>query len=308
MGTPDFAVEPLKQLLENSFNVKAVVTVADKPAGRGLKVHTSPVKEFAIKNGIDVLQPVKLSDPQFIADLKNYHADLFIVVAFRKLPEAVWKLPPLGCFNLHASLLPQYRGAAPINHAVINGEKKSGVTTFFLNDQIDTGKIIMQQEVNIGPDETAGELHDKLMIAGSQLVVETVEAIFNNSCRPIEQPSSSEDDLKPAPKIFRSDCKINWGQPAKAIHNFIRGLSPYPGAFTAVTTQQGESELKVLKSALTDLQNYEKSGELKIEKNRLMIGCLDKYIQIITVQPAGKKAMPVSDFLRGLRGEIRISE
>ncbi|HLO90229.1 MAG TPA: methionyl-tRNA formyltransferase [Lentimicrobium sp.] len=308
MGTPDFAVEPLKKLIEQKFNVSAVVTVADKPSGRGLKMHASPVKEFAVQHGIKVLQPLKLNDPDFLNELKKLNADLFIVVAFRKLPEAVWKLPPLGCFNLHASLLPQYRGAAPINHAVINGETMSGVTTFFLDEEIDTGKIILRKEVPVGADETAGELHDKLMVTGAQLVIDTVNAIFNGNYQLQEQPKpvASGDQLRKAPKIFRNDCRINWQQKALTIHNFIRGLSPYPGAYGIMRTSQGESELKVLKSTLTDLQNTGMPGDIRIENNKLFIGCQDHFIEIITVQPSGKKAMAVSDFLRGLRSEISI--
>ncbi len=303
MGTPDFAVEPLKMLLDKQFNVTAVVTVADKPAGRGLKVHSSPVKEFAIQHHLPVLQPLKLNDPDFVEQLKSINADLFIVVAFRKLPEVIWKMPIAGCFNLHASLLPQYRGAAPINHAVINGERTTGVTTFFLNDEIDTGKIIMQRETPIGPDETAGEVHDKLMLIGAELVVETVEAIFNGTHSSVNQ-TNDYIELKKAPKIFREDCKINWEQTSTSVHNFIRGLSPYPGAFGTLTTSDGVKELKVLKSALTGMATSLDSGTVKIENNKLLVACDDEFIEITMVQPAGKRSMPVSDFLRGSRFEI----
>lgn len=325
MGTPDFAVEPLKRLIAESYHIAAVVTVADKPAGRGLKLHYSPVKQFAIEHNIPVLQPLKLNDPAFIEELKEFNADLFIVVAFRKLPEAVWKLPRLGCFNLHASLLPQYRGAAPINHAVINGETTTGVTTFFLNDEIDTGKIIKQREINIGPDETAGELHDRMMNIGADLVAETVEAIFSNNFTATDQKDKVANadykkdaeqssyltnvgdnniELKKAPKIFRNDCRINWQQDALEIHNFIRGLSPYPGSFSILSTREGESELKVLKSALTNMPNQGEAGNVIYENSKLLIGCSDLYLELLTVQPAGKKAMPSSDFLRGMRSEI----
>jgi len=303
MGTPEFAVEPFKRLLEKHYKIAAVVTVADKPSGRGLKVHTSPIKEFALQHQIPVLQPLKLSDPAFIDELKQLNADLYIVVAFRKLPESVWKLPRLGCFNLHASLLPQYRGAAPINHAVINGEKTSGVTTFFLNDEIDTGKIIMQRELAIGPDETAGELHDRLMYLGAELVADTVDSIFSNTHTPVNQIDYSAE-LKKAPKIFRDDCKINFEQSASSIHNFIRGLSPYPGAFGVLSTSEGLKELKVLKSTLTGVQTFGEHGRIVIDHNKMMVACQDEYIELTIVQPAGKKAMSVSDFLRGLRGEI----
>lgn len=303
MGTPEFAVEPLKRLLDKKYKIAAVVTVADKPAGRGLKVHTSPVKVFAQQHQLPVLQPLKLNDPDFIDELKRLNADLYIVVAFRKLPESVWKLPRSGCFNLHASLLPQYRGAAPINHAVINGEKTSGVTTFFLNDEIDAGKIIMQRELAIGPDETAGELHDRLMYLGSELVIDTVESIFSNTHTPVNQIDYTAE-LKKAPKIFRDDCKINFKQAASSIHNFIRGLSPYPGAFGVLSTSEGLKELKVLKSALTGIHSSGEQGRIIIEHNKMMVACQDEFIELTIVQPAGKKAMSVSDFLRGNRGEI----
>lgn len=325
MGTPDFAVEPLKRLVKESYHISAVVTVADKPAGRGLKLQHSPVKQFALENNIPVLQPLRLNEPAFIEKLKEYNADLFIVVAFRKLPENVWKLPRLGCFNLHASLLPHYRGAAPINHAVMNGETVTGVTTFFLNDEIDTGKIIKQKEINIGPDETAGELHDRMMVIGADLVVETVDAIFTGNYTAIDQPDkagpfdykpdrnqhseltiseNSGTELKKAPKIFRDDCRINWQQESWRVHNFIRGLSPYPGSFSIMSAPEGKSELKVLKSALTDRPNLGMIGNVISENSKLLVGCSDNYLEIVTLQPAGKKAMASSDFLRGLRSEI----
>lgn len=308
MGTPDFAVEPLRKLLEKSYNVTAVVTVADKPSGRGLKMHASPVKEFALQHNIPVLQPLKMNEPEFVEQLKQINADLFIVVAFRKLPEAVWKLPPLGCFNLHASLLPQYRGAAPINHAVINGESTTGVTTFFLNDQIDTGKIIMQRKTHIGPDETAGEVHDRLMFIGADLVTDTVDAIFRNTATVVDQSVPESEmkgtELKKAPKIFRTDCRIKWEKSAGEIHNFIRGLSPHPGSYSVLNTSEGENELKVLKSALTGKAHTGKPGDIKIDNNRLYVHTENELIELLIVQPSGKKAMAASDFLRGLRSEL----
>jgi len=308
MGTPEFAVEPLKKLLENSYKVAAVVTVADKPAGRGLKLQASPVKQFATEHNIPVLQPDKLKDPVFIEEIKSYNADLFIVVAFRKLPDVIWKLPPMGCFNLHGSLLPQYRGAAPINHAIINGETTTGVTTFFLNEEIDTGKVIMQKEIPIGPDETAGELHDRMMVTGAEVVIETVKMIFTNEVKAVEQsdmtPSLKDIPLKSAPKIFRNDCRINWDNKASDVHNFIRGLSPYPGSYSMVTAENGESELKVLKSTLTTIPSVGQPGSLQIEKSKLLVACNDFYIRIDSVQPAGKRPMPVADFLNGQRGNL----
>lgn len=309
MGTPEFAVAPLQKLIENQYNVSVVVTVADKPSGRGLKLHSSPVKDFAVDHDIPVLQPLKLSDPDFLSKLKEFNADLFIVVAFRKLPESVWKMPPLGCFNLHASLLPHYRGAAPINHALINGEEVTGVTTFFLNEEIDKGKIIKQRKVDIGDDETAGELHDRLKTIGSEVVLETVDAIFNDNFTAIDQdgvdsiPKISEP-LKNAPKIFRSDCKINWQQPAITIHNFIRGLSPYPGAYGELLTNETIRELKVIKSSLTGITSDQDPGIIQIKEGRFLIACQNEYIELLLIQPVGKKVMSASEFLRGNRGEI----
>lgn len=325
MGTPEFAVEPLTQLIEKGFNVCAVVTTVDKPAGRGLKVHSSPVKEFAVKNNIPVFQPIKLSDPDFIENLKNLNADLFIVVAFRKLPEVVWKLPRLGCFNLHASLLPHYRGAAPINHAIINGETVTGVTTFFLNDEIDTGKIIKQVPIAIGPNESAGELHDRMMVIGAELVVDTANAIINNTFNTTDQAELTADkkvtsqksseidssmmpvletDIKKAPKIFREDCRIHWKHSASSVHNFIRGLSPYPGAYSVLETNEGEKELKLLKAQITDIPGGNKPGTIIIDQSKLFVNCCDQLLEIIVVQPSGKKAMTVSDYLRGNRSQL----
>ncbi len=342
MGTPEFAVAPLQKLIENQFIISAVVTVADKPSGRGLKLHSSPVKDFAVAHNIPVLQPIKLSDPEFLSQLKGFNADLFIVVAFRKLPESVWEMPPLGCFNLHASLLPQYRGAAPINHAIINGEEVTGVTTFFLNDEIDKGKIIQQRKIDIGPDETAGELHDRLKVIGAEVVLETVDAIFTNTYKAIDQdnvlngPMVNEPikvsgtnekidtigvneasdkskvenntqisgSLKNAPKIFRSDCKINWHQSALTIHNFIRGLSPYPGAYGEMLTNDTVKELKVIKSSLPGITSELQPGSILIKEGRFLIACQNEYIELLLIQPVGKKVMLASEFLRGNRSGI----
>ena len=234
MGTPEFAVAPLKALLEKKYNVVAVVTVADKPSGRGQKVNESAVKKFAVERGIPVLQPVKLKDPEFLAQLKSYKPDLFIVVAFRMLPEEVWTMPKLGTFNLHASLLPQYRGAAPINWAVINGENRTGATTFMIDKQIDTGGIILRQDILIGKDDTAGDVHDKLMEIGAEMVVQTAQGIIEKTAETRVQRSfiQGSEVLKPAPKLTRELCHIDWNDSTKQIHNLIRGLSPYPAAFT----------------------------------------------------------------------------
>lgn len=313
MGTPEFAVAPLRKLIENQFKIAAVVTVPDKPAGRGLKLQESPVKQFANEYKIPVLQPVKLNEPEFIESLKQYKASLFIVVAFRKLPEAVWSLPPLGCFNLHASILPQYRGAAPINHAVMNGEKTTGVTTFFINDRIDTGKIIMQREIPVGPDETAGEVHDRLMASGADLVVETAEAIFTGNFTEKDQAvmqektgqdGLNESELKKAPKIFRDDCMINWQQSALSIHNFIRGLSPYPGAFGMLATPEGNKEIKVLKSALTNIPSKETPGRIFLFKKQFFVSTTDNLIELLILKPAGKKTMSAEEYIRGNRLEL----
>jgi methionyl-tRNA formyltransferase len=234
MGTPDFAVASLKALIEAGEEVVAVVTGPDKPAGRGQKLHESAVKKFAVSQNIPVLQPVKLRAPEFLAELKSYNADLQVVVAFRMLPELVWNMPEKGTINVHASLLPNYRGAAPINHAIINGEKKSGVTTFLLQHEIDTGNILFSTEVEILDNDNAGDLHDKLMLAGAELLIRTVNAIKKNDIHPIPQDSIDTESLKHAPKIFKEDCLINWENDSVKIYNLIRGLSPYPTAFTHI--------------------------------------------------------------------------
>ena len=304
MGTPEFAVESLRQLIEHQFDIAAVVTVPDKPAGRGLKLRESAVKNFAISHKLPVLQPERLKDPDFIAQLDSFQANLFIIVAFRKLPDEIWTMPRLGTFNLHASLLPQYRGAAPINHAIINGESISGVTTFFLNSGIDTGKIIMSRAVPIGPDETAGDLHDKLMVAGSSLVIETVEAIASGNCILKDQPPATSG-LKAAPRIFREQCLIDWSKPAREVHNLIRGLSPYPGAYSVIKTDKGLSEIKILRSLIADNPEDKMPGEtLKINGDRLLVSCAGGFIEILQLQAAGKKAMSAGEFLRGTRSEV----
>lgn len=246
MGTPDFAVASLDAIVQANFDVVAVVTAPDKPAGRGQKLNESAVKKYAVEKGIPVLQPEKLKNPEFIEELRSYQADLQVVVAFRMLPEIVWNMPAKGTINLHGSLLPQYRGAAPINHAIINGEKESGVTTFFLKQEIDTGDIILSDSVPIADDETAGDLHDKLMVVGANLLVKTLHAVEANNIT--EQPQPQNDDLKHAPKIFKEDCKIDWNNPAQTIHNLIRGLSPYPTAFTILN----DKNLKVFKAEIED--------------------------------------------------------
>ena len=298
MGTPDFAVEPLRRLVEAGKNIVAVVTMPDKPAGRGHKIQFSPVKEYALSVNLPILQPVNLKDPEFIKQLRSYQADLQIVVAFRMLPEIVWNMPPLGTFNLHASLLPQYRGAAPINWAVINGETETGITTFFLQHEIDTGNIIQQQKIDIAPDDNAGIVHDKLMYLGSDLVLQTVNQIESGNVASIPQP---EGELKPAPKIFKDTCRINFNTTAESVRNLVRGLAPYPAAWIELADAEGNT---------TNMKIYEVSKELCTPthpvstlicdgKKVLKVAVLDGYIHLDQVQLAGKKRMPAADLMRG---------
>lgn len=302
MGTPDFAVAPLKSIVENGFNVVGVITVADKPAGRGRKLRQSPVKVFADSHNIKVLQPTNLKDQSFIQELKDLNADLQIVVAFRMLPEIVWNMPRLGTFNLHASLLPNYRGAAPINWAIINGENKTGVTTFFLEHKIDTGNILLQKDVDIEFTDNAGSLHDKLMNEGSALVVETLNALIADSLNPIDQKEIVKDEkaLKEAPKLFKEDCKIDFSKNTREVYNFIRGLSPYPAAFTTITLQNGESKkLKIFK--VEELNANGETGSIKSDKNELIIYTNNSAIRVLELQLEGKKRMKVDEFLRGTK-------
>ena len=305
-GTPEFAASQLEAILKAGYEVAAVVTTPDKPAGRGKKIQCSEVKKTALEHCLSVLQPEKLKDPEFLATLESYHADLFVVVAFRMLPAVVWKMPRLGTFNLHASLLPQYRGAAPINHAIINGETETGLTTFFLNEEIDKGKVILRQSVAIRPDETAGELHDELMLLGNTLVVETIKKIENNDIQTLTQEELSAGiTLKEAPKIYKDFCYINWDQDCKAIYNHIRGLSPYPAAHTSLTTNQGDLlELKVYSSRIEVCHPSEPVGTVSTDnKTFLKVAARDGYVHLTTLQQAGKKAMETADFLRGFRLE-----
>ena len=307
MGTPDFAVAPLDSLIAKGYNVVGVVTVADKPSGRGLKVNESAVKRYAVEHGIPVLQPQKLKDPEFLEALKAWKADLFVVVAFRMLPEEVWNMPRLGTFNLHAALLPQYRGAAPINWAVINGEKISGVTTFFIDKDIDTGKIIYRQECRIGPEDSAGDLHDSLMEIGADLVCQTVEGIISNNVETRLQRSfiQGSEVLKSAPKLNRELCHIDWEDSSRHIHNLIRGLSPYPGAFTeivpAADPDQKPQNLKIYKARRSDSLHGNPGEILSDGKDYLAIATLDGAIELLEIQLAGKKRMEVRDFLKGFR-------
>ncbi len=297
MGTPDFAVATLKALLEADANVVGVITAPDRKAGRGMKMQPSAVKKFAVENGLKVLQPTNLKSEEFLEELRSLEATLQIVVAFRMLPEVVWNMPKHGTFNLHASLLPQYRGAAPINWAIINGEKESGVTTFFLQHQIDTGDVILQEKVLISDGMTAGELHDELMEVGSKLVVKTLEAVESGNCPSTPQENSSE--LKEAPKIFKETCQIDWDRPVDQVYNLIRGLSPYPAAFTTVSNGTDELGLKIFQARKTNKEESAKTGILSVEDGKLFVSCADGWLEILELQLAGKKRMNTGDFLRG---------
>jgi methionyl-tRNA formyltransferase len=296
MGTPDFAVASLSALKQAGLDIVGVVTAADKPAGRGQKLNESAVKKYAIENGLNVLQPLKLKDPAFVEALAALKADLFVVVAFRMLPEIIWQMPPKGTINLHGSLLPQYRGAAPINHVIINGEKETGVTTFFLKQEIDTGDIIFSDAVAINEDESAGELHDKLMDLGAKLIVKTVKAIAEDNYNEVPQPQS--DDLKSAPKIFKEFCKIDWNQPNQTVYNLIRGLSPYPTAFTTLN----DKTIKIFKVEPEDKEPGISTGAfLTDEKTYLKFATKDGFIKLLDVQFEGKKRMLIDEVLRGMR-------
>ena len=304
MGTPDFAVEPLKVIVEAGLSVVGVVTVPDKPAGRGQKLQSSPVKAYALEKGLKLMQPEKLKNTDFITELASLKPDIAVVVAFRMLPEAVWSIPKLGTFNLHASLLPQYRGAAPINWAVINGEKKSGVTTFLIDHEIDTGKILFSEEVEIGENDTAGELHDKLMITGSNLVLKTIKALIDHSVEPTSQHNLlSKEFLKPAPKIFRDTCRIDWSKTTHEIHNLIRGLSPYPAAWTEIILSDSTTiQAKILRSIRIEKNHNIEIGTIQIEgKNSMNIYCNDGYLSIQEIQVAGKRPMKINELLNGYR-------
>ena len=296
MGTPDFSVATLKALLEAKKNIIAVITAPDKPAGRGRKINQSAVKKYALQQQLPILQPTNLKNEDFLGNLKQLKADLQIVVAFRMLPKQVWAMPTLGTFNLHASILPNYRGAAPINWAIINGETKTGVTTFFINQKIDTGAILMQKEVTISSTTSAGELHDELMHIGSNLVVETVNAIENNTYTIKTQPI---EDLKPAPKLNKNNCKINWKHTTDQIYNHIRGLNPYPAAYTFMKNGDETLEVKIYKTA----KNLEKHafpfGEIITTKKEMKVAVSDGFIHLLELKIAGKRKMDTLSLLNG---------
>lgn len=304
MGTPDFAVESLKALYKNNFNIVAVITAVDKPAGRGRKIQESAVKKYAFQNNIKVLQPTNLKNEQFIKELKSLKADLQVVVAFRMLPEAVWSMPEFGTINLHASLLPNYRGAAPINHAIINGENITGLTTFFIEKEIDTGNIIFQREVNILPDETAGELHDKLMFIGGSLIVKTVETLINKEviARSQKDFSKDSDHLKPANKIFKENCEINWTQSVNKVFNFIRGLSPYPTAWTKMVKIGSEDTITVkifLTEKVSERHHFLPGSIISDNKTYINIATKDGFLNLTRIQIQGKRQMNIKELLNG---------
>jgi len=299
MGTPDFATGILKELLEQKFNVVGVITAPDKPAGRGQQLHQSSVKQFAIEKQLNILQPANLKEEGFLQELRSMQADLFVVVAFRMLPEMVWSMPPFGTINLHASLLPQYRGAAPINWAIINGETKTGVTTFFIEKEIDTGKVIDQASVEITEDMNVGELHDLLLHTGAGLVCQTVDKIRSNNAEGLPQDAMIKTELKAAPKIFKEDCRVNFDRSAKETHDLIRGLSPYPAAWTKVTMPDGATkQFKLYRSELTDI-SVEIDRTILHDSNGLLFPCNDRYLLITELQPEGKRRMHYKEFLAG---------
>jgi methionyl-tRNA formyltransferase len=301
MGTPEFAVTSLEALVEAGYNVVGVITAPDKPAGRGMKLQQSAVKKYAEEKGLHILQPEKLKNPEFLEELRSLKADLQVVVAFRMLPEVVWNMPPLGTINVHGSLLPQYRGAAPINWAVINGEKETGVTTFKLQHEIDTGNILMQERIPIGENETAGELHDKMKEVGAQLLVRTVQALADGTIQEIPQAATTSEQtlvVKHAPKIFTETCQIDWNKTVSEVHNLIRGLSPYPAAFTKLD----EKKLKIFKSEKEANALKDAPGVYETDiKTYLKFACADGYIHVKELQLEGKKRMGVEDFLRGYK-------
>lgn len=303
MGTPEFAIPSLDALLINNLNIAGVVTSPDKPSGRGLKLQQSAIKKFAVEHRLPLLQPANLEDREFINELRKLKPDLLIVVAFRKLPDEVWQLPPMGTFNLHASLLPQYRGAAPINWVLINGEKTTGVTTFFIDEKIDTGKIIYQDEISILPKENFGTLHDKLMKEGAKLVVKTTKSILENRYPQTDQSAliNIPKELKKAPKLRRENCEINWARSVVDVYNFIRGLSPYPGAWTIFTDQEGKSDvLKIFEAdALVEKHEYNQGTILTDDQSYMKVAVSNGFIKLLSVQLPGKKQMCIVPFLQG---------
>ncbi len=305
MGTPEFAVPSLRSLVEEGYNVVGVVTTPDRAAGRGQRIYECDVKREAMRLGLPILQPEKLRDEEFLAALREWRADLAIVIAFRMLPEVVWAMPRLGTFNLHASLLPEYRGAAPINHAIINGDKESGVTTFLLNDKIDQGAILGQRRVSIGESEDVGSLYERLMMIGGELVVESVEMLAKGEYTPIVQEHIDEATLRPAPKIFKQDCLIDWNQEGARIVNFVRGLSPYPAAWCNLTPREGDAAATTAKIYRVTFEAGTRLavGEIASDgKSYIKVGCADGAVSIESLQIAGKKRLTTKELLLGFKG------
>ena len=310
MGTPDFAVEPLQKLVEGGYNIVGVITMPDKPIGRHQnELSASPVKKYAVEQGLRVLQPAKLKAPDFIEELRSLHADLQIVVAFRMLPEVVWNMPPYGTFNLHAALLPQYRGAAPINWAIINGDTETGITTFFLDHDIDTGNIIQRVPVPILDTDNVEDVHDKLMHLGGDLVLETVDNIIANNVHPIPQSKfTTNAPLRPAPKIFKETCRIDWTKDVKRTYDFVRGLSPYPAAWTELSHNNKTSVLKIYATKKEFCDVAEPIGSIITDgKTYFKVAQSNGYQHLLTIQLAGKKRMQIVDFLRGFHVNSHIS-
>lgn len=298
MGTPEFAVGILDTIIKNNYEVVGVITAADKPAGRGQKIKYSAVKEYALANNLTLLQPTNLKDENFLAELKALNANLQIVVAFRMLPKVVWEMPELGTFNLHASLLPNYRGAAPINWAIINGETKTGVTTFFIDDKIDTGAMILNSEIAIEPEETAGQLHDRLMLLGSETVLDTLKVIKNGNVTTTIQ--EDHDDIKTAYKLNKENCKIDWTKSGAEINNLIRGLSPYPASWCFLKDQAEELSIKIYEAKLVSESHSYEIGKLINSKKEIKIAIKDGFIQLLSLQFPGKKRMLASELLNGV--------
>lgn len=301
-GTPDFAVESLKRLVEGGYNIVGVVTMPDKLAGRGHKLLQSAVKQYAVEQGLHVMQPEKLKDEAFVNELRRLNAQLHIVIAFRMLPEVVWAMPSLGTFNLHASLLPKYRGAAPINWAVMNGDTVTGVTTFFLKHEIDTGDVIQQKTIEIGRTDNVEVVHDRLMTLGADMVIETVDAIIAGTVKPIPQDQmlTSGEEPTPAPKIFTDTCCIDWSRTAEEVYNHIRGLSPYPAAWSEIVDAEGNKHhVKIFVTSEPSAKGGTVSGKITADGKHFFVDCADGSIQILSLQLAGKKRMPAPDFMRG---------
>jgi methionyl-tRNA formyltransferase len=310
MGTPEFAVASLKNICDSGYNVVGVVTAQDKPAGRGQKIQMSAVKTFALERGLPIFQPSNLKDEAFIEELKGLHADLFLVVAFRMLPEAVWRIPRKGTINLHGSLLPQYRGAAPINWAIINGEKTTGVTTFFINEKIDTGNILFSEEIAISEDESAGELHDKMMQIGALLLEKTTNKVLNDNYKEINQSEIGKNaNLRPAPKIFKEDCKLSISDNTVNFYNKIRGLSPYPASFIELVSEKNEHYFLKIFKAKKEISKHKLlvGSILTDKKTHLSIVLIDGFVHLQEIQLTSKKKMSISEFLRGFQIDERWS-